>query len=178
MELTATALVAGLLERGHRLTVLAGQGSRFEPSCSEAELWVECGSDQPSWQHRDRLDPVEIPIDGLLPKLWRRALQQQRSFDVIINLAYDWLPIWLTPHAETPLAHLISMGSVSDAMDGVITAVAGSHPDHFAFNTAAQAGDFSLQSPPPPGRQWLRSDPVSIRATRSVPAGVGGADRP
>ncbi len=148
VELTAAALVAGLLERGHRLTVLAGEGSRLPPACQAATLWWECGADQPSWQHRPRQAPVELPPDALLGRLWRRALREQGQFDVIVNLAYDWLPLWLTPHTTTPLAHLVSMGSVAEVMDQLIAELARSHPLHLAFHTAAQAADFDLPQPP------------------------------
>lgn len=148
VELTAFALVAGLLGRGHRVTVLAATGSVLPPGCAGAELWQEEGQDQPSWQHRSPAAAVEIPPQGLLPRLWRRALSRQAEFDVILNLAYDWLPIWLTPHVPTPIAHLISMGSVGEAMDGVIAEVASALPDRFAFHTAAQAADFALPAPP------------------------------
>ncbi|EDY37707.1 glycosyltransferase [Cyanobium sp. PCC 7001] len=148
VELTAFALVAGLLQRGHQLSVLAAEGSVLPPRCRQAELWLEAGVDQPSWQHRSRCSAVEIPASGLLPRFWRRALHRQADFAVILNLAYDWLPIWLTPHVATPIAHLISMGSVGEAMDGVIAEVAALHPDRFAFHTAAQAADFQLPGPP------------------------------
>jgi UDP-glucose:tetrahydrobiopterin glucosyltransferase len=148
VELTALALVAGLLERGHRLTVLAPDGSRLPASCAGADLWCERGADQPSWQHRPRGAPVELPVDALLGRLWRRALASQDAFEVILNLAYDWLPLWLTPHTATPLAHLVSMGSVAVAMDEVIAEIARSHPQHLAFHTAAQAADFDLPQPP------------------------------
>ena len=148
VELTATALTAGLLERGHAVTVLAAAGSVLPPSCAAARLWLAAGADQPSWQHRDRSAPVELPADALLGHLWRRALGEQGQFDVLLNLAYDWLPLWLTPHCRTPLAHLVSMGSVSAAMDGVIAEIAASHPQHLAFHTAAQAADFRLSGTP------------------------------
>ena len=148
VELTLTNAVAGLLERGHRLTVLAGEGSRLPQGCEGAQLWCEAGIDQPSWQHQRRDAPVVIPADGLLARLWRRALGEQQHFDVLLNLAYDWLPLWLTPHATTPLAHLVSMGSVGEAIDAVIAEIARSHPRQLAFHTAAQAGDFDLVEPP------------------------------
>ncbi|MEO1002746.1 MAG: glycosyltransferase family 4 protein [Cyanobacteria bacterium J06638_7] len=148
VEITALALVAGLLERGHELTVLAAEGSRLPQSCSAAALWLEGGVDQPSWQHRPRSAPVELPVDALLGRLWGRALSRQGDFEVILNLAYDWLPLWLTPHTSTPLAHLVSMGSVAAVMDGVIAEVARSHPQHLAFHSAAQAADFDLSEPP------------------------------
>jgi UDP-glucose:tetrahydrobiopterin glucosyltransferase len=148
VEVTAAALVAGLLGRDHALTVLAGEGSRLPAGCEGATLWCEGGGDQPSWQHRPRGAPVELPADSLLARLWRRALSEQAHFDVIVNLGYDWLPLWLTPHTGTPVAHLVSMGSVATAIDRVITELGRSHPRHLAFHTAAQAADFHLTVPP------------------------------
>jgi UDP-glucose:tetrahydrobiopterin glucosyltransferase len=148
VELTATSLVAGLLQRGHRVTVLAAAGSVLPPRCREATLWQEPGVEQPSWQHQGRQAPVQLPAGSLLANLWRRALAEQQQFDVLLNLGYDWLPLWLTPFTTTPLAHLVSMGSVSEAMDAVIAQVGRSHPAHLAFHTAAQAADFALSAPP------------------------------
>jgi UDP-glucose:tetrahydrobiopterin glucosyltransferase len=147
VEVTATGLVAGLLRRGHTVAVVAAAESRLPPSCAGAELLTAEGVDQPSWQHRSRATAVEIPADALLPKLWDQALRERHRFDVLLNLAYDWLPFWLTPHIPTPLAHLVSMGSVADAMDEVIEAVARRCPQRLAFHTAAQAADFQLPGP-------------------------------
>jgi UDP-glucose:tetrahydrobiopterin glucosyltransferase len=148
VELTLGNGVAGLLARGHAVTVLAGAGSRLPAGCEAAALWCASGADQPSWQHQGHDAPVRIPAGSLLGALWDRALSEQHRFDRLLNLAYDWLPFWLTPHTTTPLAHLVSMGSVSAAMDGVIAAVARSHPGSLAFHTAAQAADFDLVEPP------------------------------
>jgi UDP-glucose:tetrahydrobiopterin glucosyltransferase len=141
-------LVAGLLARGHQVAVLAAEGSVLGPSCAGAELLTATGCGQPSWQHRPRSTAVEMPPGALLPRLWDRALGEQHRFDVLLNLAYDWLPFWLTPHVSTPIAHLVSMGSVADAMDEAIEAVARWKPARLAFHTAAQAADFRLPGPP------------------------------
>ena len=148
VERTLCSLVAGLLERGHGLTVLAAEGSLLPPRCGRAALWHEPGVAQPSWQHQHRDAPVQIPAGSLLAALWRRALAEQHHFDVMLNLGYDWLPLWLTPMATTPLAHLVSMGSVSAAMDGLIAQISASHHRHLAFHTASQAADFELSGPP------------------------------
>jgi UDP-glucose:tetrahydrobiopterin glucosyltransferase len=47
-----------------------------------------------------------------------------------------------------PIFHLVSMGSVSAAMDAVIAEVATWDQRRLAFHTHAQAGDFSLPSRP------------------------------
>jgi UDP-glucose:tetrahydrobiopterin glucosyltransferase len=148
VEITAMGLVAGLLGRGHGVSVLAAEGSVLTAACAGAELITASGVGQPSWQHRLRSTAVEIPADGLLPRLWDRALAERQRFDVLLNLSYDWLPFWLTPHIATPIAHLVSMGSVAEAMDGVIEAVARWCPQRLAFHTAAQAADFQLPGPP------------------------------
>ena len=148
VERTLVSLVAGLLQRGHGVTVLAGQGSLLPPLCAGAELWLAAGADQPSWQHQPRDAAVQIPAGSLLGALWQRALEQQEHFDLLLNLGYDWLPLWLTPLTTTPLAHLISMGSVSDAMDAEIARISRSHPRHLAFHSASQAADFALSEEP------------------------------
>lgn len=148
VEVTAMGLVAGLLGRGHGVAVLAAAGSALPPSCDGAELLSATGVGQPSWQHRPRSTSVEIPPGALLPRLWDRALGERHRFDVLLNLAYDWLPFWITPHIATPVAHLVSMGSVAAAMDEVIEAVACWRPRRLAFHTAAQAADFKLPGPP------------------------------
>ena len=148
VERTLASLVSGLLARGHRITVLAGSGSLLPGGCEQAQLWMTGGDDQPSWQHLNRDAPVQLPADSLLANLWQRALAAQDQFDVLLNLGYDWLPLWLTPLCQTPLAHLVSMGSVSTAMDQVIARIGASHPGHLAFHSASQAADFALSQPP------------------------------
>ncbi|MCP9848257.1 glycosyltransferase [Cyanobium sp. Morenito 9A2] len=148
VELTLASLVAGLLERGHGLTVLAASGSRLPAGCERARLWTCPGVDQPSWQHQRRDAPVQIPVNALLPRLWQRAVAEQAGFDALINLAYDWLPFWLTPQLATPLLHLVSMGSVAEATDAVIAEVARWDQRRLAFHTLTQAKDFQLPEPP------------------------------
>jgi UDP-glucose:tetrahydrobiopterin glucosyltransferase len=148
VEHTAGMIVAGLLHRGHAVTVLAAEGSELPPACAGANLWVEPGVDQPSWQHCPRDTAVAIPAGALLPRFWARALHQQAAFDRILNLSYDWLPFWLTRFVATPLCHLVSMGSVAQVMDEAIEAVSAWHPHRLAFHTAAQAADFQLAAPP------------------------------
>ncbi|MFM2079793.1 MAG: hypothetical protein RLZZ219_475 [Cyanobacteriota bacterium] len=150
VELTLAGLVAGLLDRGHGLTVLAAEGSALPQDCGAARLWTCSGAVQASAQHQRRDAPISLPADGLLPRLWRRVLAEAPSqgFTAVINLAYDWLPLWLTPTAPLPIFHLVSMGSVSDAMDAAIAEVAAWDQRRLAFHTRSQAADFALPQPP------------------------------
>ena len=147
VELTLQAILKGLAGRGHRLALVACAGSKLSAFPSE-HYWLEPGVAQPSWQHQSAQAPVQIPADAALPRFCARALAEQGSFDVLLNLSYDWLPFWLTPQFRTPLFHLVSMGSVSRAMDAVIEATAQAFPQRLAFHTATQAADFNLPGAP------------------------------
>ena len=150
VELTAVSLVAGLLERGHGVTVLAAEGSQLPASCAAAALWTCAGTPQASAQHQGRSAPITMAADGLLPAFWRRVLLEAApaGFAAVINLAYDWLPLWLTPASPVPLFHLVSMGSVGEAMDRAIAEVAAWDQRRLAFHTRTQAADFALARPP------------------------------
>ena len=150
VEITLNSLVAGLLARGHQVTVLAAEGSSLGSACSAAELWMRSGRPQQSSQHAKRDADVSMPADGLLPQFWRVVLEQagMGAWDAVINLAFDWLPLWLTPTLELPVFHLVSMGSVNAAMDAAIADVAAWDQRRLAFHTATQAADFALTAPP------------------------------
>ena len=148
VELTLISLLRGLAARGHRITLVAPNGSIAPADCPGLSLHTAGGSDQPSWQHADREAAVQVPFDGVLPHLWDLALSLGKNADAVINFSYDWLPLWLTPHAKPSLFHLVSMGSVSRAMDAVITQLAEWDQRRMSFHTQRQAEDFSLPSPP------------------------------
>ncbi|WP_353089738.1 glycosyltransferase [Synechococcus lacustris] len=147
VELTLLAVLKGLKARGHQMALVAASGSELEAGLLD-QLWLEPGVPQASWQHQPRQAAVQIPANSLLARFWDRALQEQDRFDLLLNLAYDWLPLWLTPHCRTPLFHLVSMGSVGEAMDQLIAATAARFPKRLAFHTAAQAADFDLPAAP------------------------------
>ena len=147
VELTLQGLIQGLVGRGHQLSLIAAEGSQLALPPG-VELLLEPGLPQPSWQHQQRQGAIQIPVAALLPRFWARALALQDQFDAVLNLGYDWLPFWLTPQFRTPLFHLVSMGSVAEAMDEVIEATAAAYPQRLGFHSAAQAADFRLPTPP------------------------------
>ena len=55
---------------------------------------------------------------------------------------YDWLPFFLVPFFETPIAHFVSMGSMTDAMDRAIAGVHADRPETISFCTRTQAATF------------------------------------
>lgn len=138
VELTLRNMTQILCQRGHQVTVLAPQGSTL-PGISLIEV---AGQPQPSIQVQDRQTPVVLPGQSLLANLWETARCAQADYDLIINVAYDWLPFYLTEFFTTPVAHLVSMGSLNDAMDQIIAQVAHRHAHRICVYTQTQANTF------------------------------------
>jgi UDP-glucose:tetrahydrobiopterin glucosyltransferase len=139
VELTLHSLVLGLTGRGHQVEVLAPQESLHVG----AVVHQVPGTLQPTAHTADRDTLVSVPADGVLAAMCEWARVHQDEFDVILNLAYDWLPFYLTPFfVTTPLAHLVSMATISDAMDDVITRAATLRPRNVAMHSHAQAATF------------------------------------
>jgi UDP-glucose:tetrahydrobiopterin glucosyltransferase len=139
VELTLHSLVLGLTGRGHQVEVLAPEGSLHVG----AVVHQVPGALQPTAHTANRDTIVSVPADGVLAAMCEWARVHQDEFDVILNLAYDWLPFYLTPYfVSTPLAHLVSMATLSEAMDDVITRAAALRPRNVAMHSRAQADTF------------------------------------
>ncbi len=139
VELTLHDLVYGLGERGHHVEVVAPAGSLH---VGERVHQVD-GRLQASSQHAPRHAPAETHGDSVLPRMWNRVAELQDDVDIVVNLAYDWLPLYLTRYLRVPVVHLISMGSVSDSMDRAITDVGERFPGRLAAHTHAQAATYA-----------------------------------
>ncbi len=148
VELTLVSIVKGLLEMGHKVVLVAPEGSYLPSDCKSAEIIRIDGIDQSSWQHQQIDSPITIPADGVLPKLLEIALNVGKDSDAILNLSYDWLPLWITPHVEAKLFHLISMGCVSRVMADAVKNLSKSHHSRIAFHTFSQASDYELTRDP------------------------------
>jgi UDP-glucose:tetrahydrobiopterin glucosyltransferase len=139
VELTLHSLVLGLTGRGHLVEVLAPMGSLHVG----AVVHQIPGALQPSAHSDHRGTTVPVPADGVLAAMCEWARVHQDEFDVILNLAYDWLPFYLTPFfVTTPLAHLVSMATLSDVMDDAIVRAAAVRPRNVAMHSHAQAATF------------------------------------
>ena len=138
VELTLHNLVHGLTALGHRIEVVAPEGSlqvgRFVHQIP--------GRLQPSSQVLGRDIPIELPSGSVLAAMWAHVASIQDRCDVVLNMAYDWLPMYLTPFLHVPTAHLLSMGSLSDAMDTAIGQVADFAPDRLAAHSRAQVATY------------------------------------
>jgi UDP-glucose:tetrahydrobiopterin glucosyltransferase len=138
VELTLHNMVLALTQRGHRVTIVAPQGS----VSGEFAVVQIAGELQPTAQTARRDAAIVLPQNSVLAAMWDYARQVQDEYDILINFAYDWLPFYLTPFFHRPIAHLVSMGSLTDAMDQVIGRIVAQFPGTVAVHTGAQAETF------------------------------------
>jgi len=139
VELTVANAARALGSRGHRVAVMAPEGS----SAPWARQLIEVAGAPPGpAQHQARGAPAEVPPNSLLANLFAAARERQGDHDVVVNFAYDWLAFYLTPFFATPLAHVVSMGSLLDIVDEALGAVVRDLPGRAACHTRAQAATF------------------------------------
>ncbi len=140
VELTLVNMTQVLQQRGHEVHVLAPQGSKLGNSDIRV-IEIE-GKPQPSIQALGRDSVIAMPGDSLLGNMWDYVRGHHQEYDVIVNVAYDWLPFYLTPFLKKPVAHLVSMGSLTDAMDHIIAKVIEQFPGSISVYTKTQAETF------------------------------------
>jgi len=148
VELTLNSLVSGLISLGHSVEVIAPKNSKLHESNVKATLHFVEGADQISWQHQNYNSPAIIPDNSLLAGMIEKALDIAKDADVLLNMSYDWLPIWMTLNSEIPIAHIISMGSESSVISNLISKVYVKYPKNFAFHTKKQANDYPFIKEP------------------------------
>ena len=148
VELTLNSLVSGLISLGHSVEVVAPKNSNLHESNGNAKLHFVEGEDQISWQHQNYNSPVSIPENSLLAGMLEKGLDIAKHADVLLNMSYDWLPIWMTLNLEIPIAHIISMGSESSVISNLISKVYAKYPNNFAFHSKMQANDYPFIKKP------------------------------
>ena len=148
VELTIVSLIKGLISLGHKIILIAPKGSKLPFESELLEIRLIDGIDQPSWQHKKKTDPILIPSNSVLPKLWEDVIDIGNQSDAVINFAYDWLPLWLTKTQAIKIFHLISMGAESLIMKETISEISQLFPFQIAFHTKRQSKDYSLKTNP------------------------------
>lgn len=138
VELTLYNLVQEMLSRGHKLTVVAPEGSKLD----NTSIVQIPGNYQITAQTQSLENPVMMPVNSVLGNMWEYAREHQREYDLIFNIAYDWLPFYLTPFLETAIAHFISMGSLMAATDEIMGRIAAKYPGTIGVYTKTQAETF------------------------------------
>jgi len=140
VELTVLNIAKELQRRGHKIEVVAPVGSVLE-SIPVIEI---TGDLQVTAQTQDYAAPIVMPADSVLANMWEYARKVEQEWDVIVNFAYDWLPFYLTPFFKTPIAHLISMASLSASLDRIAEQIAVQFPGTIGVHTANQAQTFAF----------------------------------
>jgi len=139
VEITVRNIADGLVERGHRIEVVAPAGSVL---AGHVVHGID-GALQPSVQTTPRDVAPASTGDGALTNMWRFAFGNAARFDVIVNLAYDELPFDIAASSSVPVAHLVSMCSLTDAMDARIERELRERPSMVAMHSRAQAATFA-----------------------------------
>jgi UDP-glucose:tetrahydrobiopterin glucosyltransferase len=140
VELTLFNITQAMTRRGHKVEIVAPQGSVMQPFTVKDIA----GELQIPGQTQTRTSPITMPKNSVLANMWDYARQVQEDYDLILNFAYDWLPLYLTPFFKIPIAHLISMGSLSDAMDEIIEQIAIKFTGTIGVHTQTQAATFTF----------------------------------
>jgi UDP-glucose:tetrahydrobiopterin glucosyltransferase len=140
VELTLRNLAIEMRQRGHQIQVVAPATSELM-DFSIAQI---PGQLQVTAQTQAITDPISMPADPVLANMWDYARQVQGDYDVIFNIAYDWLPFYLTPWFQTPIAHFISMGSLNQALDLEMGRVARRFPGSIGVCSKTQAETFDF----------------------------------
>ncbi|HHP7231005.1 MAG TPA: glycosyltransferase family 4 protein [Xenococcaceae cyanobacterium] len=138
VELTIQNLAQELQQRGYQITVVAPLGSVL-PQIRVQEI---AGNLQVAVQTQGRDTPIVLPPNSVLAKMLEYVRQVQQQYDLIVNFAFDWLPFYLTPFLDCPIAHFISMGSMTVALDRIMTQVATNYPQTIGVYTKSQAATF------------------------------------
>lgn len=138
VELTVKNLAQELTNRGHQLEVVAPQASWL----TNILVTTIQGNLQVPVQTQNRDAPICIPDNSVLANMWEYARQVQERYDLIVNFAFDWLPFYLTPFFTTPIAHFISMGSMTNASDRIMQQIVEQYPGTFGVYTQSQADTF------------------------------------
>jgi UDP-glucose:tetrahydrobiopterin glucosyltransferase len=140
VELTLLNIAQALKQQGHAIAVVAPAGSVL-PGFAVIEI---AGTLQSTAQNEGRDAAIAMPNNSVLANMWAYAQRIQDQYDLILNFAYDWLPFYLTPFLHIPVAHLVSMGSLTTMMDGAIAQVIDRFPGTVAVHTRAQADTFAF----------------------------------
>lgn len=146
VEATVLNLAQVLTQRGHEVAIAAPEGSQLPSDLNSAIALIQIpGVWQPTAQTQDRGAPAVT--ESALASLWDYARQVQGQYDLLVNFAYDWLPFYLTPFLSVPVAHFVSMGSLSDRLDEAIARIAIQFPGTLGAYTQFQVETFAAVNP-------------------------------
>jgi UDP-glucose:tetrahydrobiopterin glucosyltransferase len=138
VELTIKNLAQEMQHRGYEIHIVAPKNSHL----TGLNLIEIEGTLQIFAQTQTRNSPVMLPTNSVLGNMWEYARQHQQEYDLLVNFAFDWLPFYLTPFFERKIAHFISMGSMSVALDDIMAKIGAKFPGTLGVYTKSQADTF------------------------------------
>jgi UDP-glucose:tetrahydrobiopterin glucosyltransferase len=138
VELTVQNLAQEMVQRGHQVFVVAPVGS-FLQGIEVKEIE---GNLQVAVQTQSKDVPICLPDNSVLANMCDYVRTVEKEWDLIVNFAFDWLPFYLTPFLTTPIAHFISMGSMTIALDRIMEKIAIEYPGTIGVYTKSQAETF------------------------------------
>ncbi len=142
VELSLKNIAYETIRRGHQVEVVAPAGSQL-PNIPIAQI---PGNPQIPAQTQTRDVPVSMPENTVLGNMWEYVRSVESEWDLIVNFGFDWLPFYLTPFLDRPIAHFISMGSLSEALDSIMARIADRFPGSIGVYTKSQADTFPFAS--------------------------------
>jgi UDP-glucose:tetrahydrobiopterin glucosyltransferase len=140
VELTIANLARELRSRGHLIEIIAPLGSEL----GDLSIMPIPGELQLTAQTQELAASIVMPGNPVLANMWAKARAVEQDYDIIFNTAFDWLPFYLTPFFDRPIAHFVSMGSQIAAIDLAIERVAVDFPGTIGVCTRTQADTFSF----------------------------------
>ncbi|WP_295613563.1 glycosyltransferase family 4 protein [Chamaesiphon sp. GL140_3_metabinner_50] len=140
VELTIANLARELQSRGHTIGIIAPAGSKL----GDLSIIQIPGELQLTAQTQELAASIVMPSNPVLANMWAKARTIQHDYDIIFNTAFDWLPFYLTPFFDRPIAHFVSMGSQIAAIDLAIERVATGYPGTIGVCTRTQADTFKF----------------------------------
>jgi UDP-glucose:tetrahydrobiopterin glucosyltransferase len=140
VELTLQNIAKELITRGHHLSIVAPKNSAL----ADLPIVQIPGTLQGTAQTQERDDSIVMPGNAVLAAMWDYAYAIHTGYDLLLNFAYDWLPFYLTPFFDCPIAHLVSMGSLTLAMDQIMEQTIDRFPGTIGVHSQAQAATFSF----------------------------------
>mgnify|MGYP001795811202 CR=1 FL=1 len=141
-------LARAMVSLGHKVTVVTpteAVPTQLGLSLSATRIVQVSGEWQQTAQTQPRSTTSAASV--ALKNMWAYAQRSAHFYDVLVNFAYDWLPFHLTPSLCKPVAHFVSMGSLSDQLDSAIAQVAAQFPGTLGAYTQSQAETFAPEVP-------------------------------
>ena len=145
VDITLENIANVLLIQNHNVTLVAPEGSTLNND--NIELVLFAGSLQASVQTYSADTPIFFLSDSVLVKMCEYALTQNQNFDLILNMAYDWLPMWLTQFSNTPIYHLVSMSNENENIASILRFIDKHFPGRIALHSATSASTYQFENP-------------------------------